>query len=274
MSEDYQHLIYEVDDERICWLTLNRPECLNAVNARLASELNQGLQRADRDKNVNVIVIRGAGRGFCSGHDLVEDADDEFESFYDYRAQYYWQQEEFTAPWRISKPVIASVHYCAIGKGFELALCCDVTLVTEDTRLGYKEMRYGIAAMNFILPWLVNMKTAKDLILTGREVSAHEAQSMGLVTQVVAKDELEAATLKKARLMSRMPNDMQRMHKVYLNRIYEMQGLKTATDYYQDLMSVMGVCPVPEYVEFSKITNEKGLKAALVEGNKPFKDLD
>ncbi len=74
--------------------------------------------------------------------------------------------------------------------------------------------------------------------------------------------------------MARMPNDMQRMHKVYLNRIYEMQGLKTATDYYQDLMSIMGVCPVPAYEEFSRVTREKGLKAALETGRQPYEGLD
>ena len=97
-----------------------------------------------------------------AGHDLSEDAEDDFPTLYDYRTHYIRQQEEYTAAWRISKPVIASVHYCAIGKGFEVALFCDITIVTEETRLGYNEMRYGIAAMNMVLPWLVNMKTAKD----------------------------------------------------------------------------------------------------------------
>ena len=271
---DYEHILYQVDDEHICWITLNRPERLNAMNSKLVSEFSQALWRADKDDDVNVIVVKGAGRGFCAGHDLKEDAEDDFDSIYEYRAHYQYQQDEYTAAWQISTPVITSIHYCAIGKGFELALFSDITIVTEDTRLGYNEMRYGIAAMNMVLPWLVNMKTAKDLILSGREVDAYEAQRIGLVTQVVKMDELEDATLKKARLLAAMPREMQRMHKQYINRVYEIQGIKTATDYYQDLMSIMSMWPVPEYEEFGKTTMEKGLTTALKQANKRYEGLD
>ncbi len=76
------------------------------------------------------------------------------------------------------------MHRYAIGKGFELSLFCDVTIVTDDTRLGYSEVRHGVSDHCMFLPWLVSMKTAKDLLLTGREPSAAEARGMGLVTEV------------------------------------------------------------------------------------------
>ena len=271
---NYEHLLYEVDDEHICRVTLNRPECINAFNSRLCGELSAALEAADRDDDVHVVVLRGAGKGFSSGHDLKEDADDDFPSIYAYRNHYLQQQHEFTAPWRISKPVIASVHYCAIGKGFEIAILCDITIVTEDTRLGYKEMRYGISGFHMILPWLVNMKNARDLIFTGREVSAFEAKDMGLVTEVVPPDELEAATLKKARLVAAMPNEMQRIHKHYVNHIYDQMGRSNAVNWYNDLMSMMSFCPVEVYQDFSRITLEKGLKAALAETNAKYDGLD
>lgn len=270
----YAHLLCETDAEHIRWITLNRPEKLNAVNDRLCTELCHALEAADADDDVHCVVIRGAGRGFCSGHDLTEDAEDQFSSIYAYRDHYRRQQHEFTAAWRIAKPVIASVHYCAIGKGFELALFCDITIVTEETRLGYNEMRYGIAAMNLVMPWLISMKAAKDLMLTGREVSAKEAKDMGLITEVVAAEDLAAATLKKARLVARMPPKMQAVHKNYINRIYEMQGLKSATDLYQDLMTMMSYCPVPEYEEFTETTLKSGLKAALAEAQARYEGLD
>ncbi len=99
----------------------------------------------ERDRGVDVVVLRGSG--FCSGHDLAEDAEDDFETICDYRDHCIWQQREFTAAWRISTPVIASVRHYSIGKGFGLALFPDITIVTEDTRLGHGEIRYGIAAM-------------------------------------------------------------------------------------------------------------------------------
>lgn len=273
-THGYDHLVYEVDAERVCWLTLNRPEKLNAMNLRLIAELQAGLLRADADEAVNVIVIQGAGRGFCAGHDLDEDAAEDRSSIYEYRAHYFQQFEEFTTPWRISKPVIASVHKYAIGKGFELSLCCDVTLVTEDTKLGYNEVRYGVSGHCMFLPWLVNMKTAKDLLLTGRELSAAEAKTLGLVTEVVAPDALAERTRQKATLMARLPREMQRMHKMYLNRVYEIQGIKTATDYYLEQVAIMGAQPVPEYAEFSKMTLDKGLRAALDHANARYEGLD
>ena len=271
---DYRHLLYEVDDEHVCWLTLNRPEKLNAMNLRLIAELQAGLLRADADDAVNVIVIRGAGRSFCAGHDLDEDAAEDRSSIYAYRGHYIQQFDEFTTPWRITKPVIASVHKYAIGKGFELALCCDVTLVTEDTALGYNEVRYGVSGHCMFLPWLVNMKTAKDLLLTGREVTAREAKDLGLVTEVVAPENLAEATRKKATLMARLPREIQRMHKMYLNRVYEIQGIKTATDYYLEQVAIMGAQPVPEYAEFSQMTREQGLRAALDHANIRYAGLD
>lgn len=260
---DYEHLLFEVDDEHVCWLTLNRPEEMNSFNERLLAELKAALLRADFDDNVHVIVIRGSGRGFCAGADLYEDAEDDRTSVYGYRMKYFRMFDQFTTPWTISKPVIASVHKFAIGKGFELALFCDITIASSDTKIGYNEVRYGISGHCMFMPWLVNMKSAKDLLLTARDVTADEAKSMGLITEVVAPEDLHEITRKRATLMARMPSGMQRMHKMYLNRVYEMQGLKGATDYYIELMSMLGVEPMPEYAEFTKMTVEKGLRAAL-----------
>lgn len=271
---EYTHLIYEVDEDKICWLTLNRPEKLNAMNLKLIGELHAGLERADKDDDVNVIVIQGAGRAFCAGHDLAEDAEEDRSSIYEYRAHYFKQFDEFTTPWRITKPVIASVNSIAIGKGFELSLFCDITIASDDTRMGYNELRYGISGHCMILPWLVGMKTAKDLLLTGRELTAIEAKEMGLVTDVVPLENLKEATHKKALLMARMPREIQRMHKMYVNRVYEMQGVRTATDYYLEQVAIMGACPVPEYEEFSKSTVEHGLKETLKQANARYEGLD
>ncbi|CDX37097.1 Enoyl-CoA hydratase/isomerase [Mesorhizobium sp. ORS 3359] len=267
----YEHLIYDVI-EQVCWLTLNRPEKINAMNERLLAELRAALLRADDDDNVNVIVIRGAGRGFCAGHDLEEGPpSDEGLSMYEYRLKYIRQFEQFTTPWHVSKPVIASAHKFAIGKGFELSLFCDVSIVTSDIRMGYGMLRYGIAGHCMFMPWLVSMKAAKELLLTGREVSGKEAKELGLATEVVVPEQLHEATRRKAMLMARMPRDMQRLHKMYLNRVYEMQGLKSAADYYLELVAIAGM--LPEYAEFTKLTADKGLKGALYEMRARYEGL-
>lgn len=275
-ATEYEHLLYEVDEDHICWLTLNRPDKLNAMNVRLIAELQAGLLRAEADADVHVVVLRGAGRAFCAGHDLDEDAADVAAApdMHEYRQHYLDQYTQFTKPWQITKPVIASVHGYAIGKGFEISLFCDVTIIASDCRMGYKEMRYGLSGFAMYLPWLVPMKVAKDLILTGREVSAQEAKEIGLVTQVVAPDELEEATRKYARLAAAMPNEMQRIHKRFLNHLYELQGVQTANAYYLELMSIFSMTPVPQYVEFTNTTLEQGLSAALKEANARYDEFE
>lgn len=149
-----------------------------------------------------------------------------------------------------------------------------MAIISDDTRLGYKEVRYGISAHCMFLPWLVNMRAAKDILLTGRELTAVEAKEMGLVTEVVPLEELAAATLKKAKLMARIPPDLQRAHKQYLNRVYEIQGLRAATDNYLELLPAFGYIQVPEYEQFMKRVNEKGLRAALAEANARYEGLE
>lgn len=273
-TTEYEHLLYEVDEEHVAWITLNRPEKLNAMNLRLIKELRAGLLRADADPNVNVMVIRGNGRGFCAGHDLDEDAAESRADLYEYRAHYFQQFDEFTTPWNVTKPVIASIHGYAIGKGFELGLFCDVTIVTSDTMMGYNEVRYGISGHCMFMPWLVNMKTAKEMLLTARDVTAAEAKQLGLVTKVVEPEDLAEATRKMATLMARIPRDIQRMHKMYLNRVYEIQGLQSATAYYLEQVAILGGVPSPEYAEFMEMVTEKGLRPALDHANARFAGLD
>ena len=242
---NYEHLIYEVDGDHICWVTLNRPECINAFNTKLCAELSAALEAADGDDDVHVVVLRGAGRGFSSGHDLKEDADDDFPSIYAYRNHYIQQQHEFTAPWRISKPVIASVHYCAIGKGFEIATLCDITIVTDDCRLGYKEMRYGISGFHMILAVAGQYEECArpDADRTGSRCAA-EAKEMGLVTEVVAPNGARGGDAEERRAWSAaMPNEMQRVHKHYVNHVYNLMGRSSAVEWYNDLMTMMSFLP-------------------------------
>lgn len=181
----YTHLIYEVDKEKMCWLTLNRPEKFNAMIPKLIAELRSGFECADEDDSENVFVIQGSDRAFCVGYDLNEDAAEDRSSIYNYRAHSFRKFDEFITPWHITKPVIASINSIAIGKGFDLCLFCDISIASDDTRIGYNEVRHGISGHCMFLPWLVNMKIAKDLLLTDRELIAHEAKEMGLVTKIV-----------------------------------------------------------------------------------------
>ena len=268
----YEHLLYDVAD-KICTITLNRPEVLNAVNSKLCTELSEALRAANRDEAVNVIVLKGAGRAFCSGHDLKQDADEPRE-IYGYYEHYKAEFDEFTTIWQITTPVIASVHGYCIGKGFEYAMMADIAIVSEEVTMGLGEMRYGIPAITLTIPWKMGMNDAKEMVLAGKDITAGEAKARGMITTVCKADDLDAVTSKMARRLALMPRDMQKMHKAYLNRVYDRMGYWQANKDYLEVLAILGTQPVPEYDRFSKTTQEKGLRAALDEANAPFDALE
>ncbi len=269
---NYDHLLYEVKD-KVCTITLNRPEVLNAVNSKLCSEISEALRVADRNEGANVIVLRGAGRAFCSGHDLKQDADEPRE-IYGYYEHYKAEFDEFTSIWQITTPVIASVHGYCIGKGFEYAMMADIAIVSEEVMLGLGEMRYGIPAITLTIPWKMGMNDAKEMVLGGIDISAAEAKARGMITTVCKRENLEEVTDKMARRLALMPRNMQKMHKAYLNRVYDRMGFWQANKDYLEVLAILGTQPVPEYQRFSKTTQLKGLREALKEANAPFDALD
>ena len=268
----YEHLLYQVR-RKICTITLNRPEVLNAVNSKLCSEVSEALHAADRDESVNVIVLKGAGRAFCSGHDLKQDAEEPRE-IYAYYEHYKAEFDEFTTIWQITTPVIASVHGYCIGKGFEYAMMADIAIVSEEVMLGLGEMRYGIPAITLTMPWKMGMNDAKEMVLGGIDIPAAEAKKRGMITTVCKREDLEKVTEKTARRLALMPRNMQKMHKAYLNRVYDRMGFWQANKDYLEVLAILGTQTVPEYEKFSKTTQEKGLRAALAEANAPFDALE
>lgn len=269
---NYEHLIYNVS-EKICTITFNRPEVLNAVNSLLCTEICQALHRADHDLDVNVIVLKGAGRAFCSGHDLTQDADEPRE-IYGYFEHYKAEYEEFTTIWKITTPVIVSAHGYCIGKGFEMAMMADITIVSEEVKMGMGEARYGIPAITQTMPWFTGTKSAKEMILMGLDVYADEAKERGLVTTVCKPEDLDRVTAKAAKRLALMPRNMSKMHKSYLNRVYDTMGFTKANKDYLEILAMLGTQPVPEYERFSETTQKHGLKAALAEANAPFDALE
>lgn len=149
-----------------------------------------------------------------------------------------------------------------------------MTIVTTDVRMGYAEFRYGILGHSMFLPYVVPMKVAKELMLTGREVPAQEAKELGLVNTVVEPDELAETTRKMATLMARMPPEMQKMHKTFINRVYEMQGVKTAAAAYLELEALVGAEPEPVWTEFMRVSDAHGIRAAVDNANARYEGLD
>jgi len=183
----YDHLLIVTSSTGVRTITLNRPERLNAVNPRLAEELPRAIDDAARDDAVRVVVITGAGRGFCSGLDLSEPPrlpEGDLRARLDPLA---WVGRWVLTAVQCEKPLIAAINGSAAGAGFGLALACDVRLLARGTRVTAGYVRRGLspdAGVSYMLPRLVGLSRASEILLTGRDVDADEAQRIGLVAAV------------------------------------------------------------------------------------------
>lgn len=172
-------------------LTLNRPDRLNAVNPALAEALPRAMQDAATDDAVRAIVITGSGRGFCAGLDLSEPVPINSGPRVERLDPYYWVGRWVLSIMSCEKPVIAAVNGAAAGAGFGLALACDIRLVQSDAKCTAGYVRRGLspdAGVTWTLPRLIGHARAMEIVLTGRDVLADEAERIGLAAAVYAPD--------------------------------------------------------------------------------------
>ncbi|MET8213981.1 enoyl-CoA hydratase-related protein, partial [Streptomyces sp. NPDC005373] len=191
---------YQVDD-RVALITLNRPDVYNALTAAMGGAVNQALRRADADPGVRCVVITGAGRGFCAGADvslftddaaLLKDSD----------------PDEGLRPellMRLRKPVVAAVNGSAAGVGFVLMACADVRFVAEKATLTTSYARLGVSAeygIGWLLPRLIGLPNALDLLLSAGKISGAEALRLGLAQRALPAPEVLPAALDYARALA------------------------------------------------------------------------
>jgi enoyl-CoA hydratase len=211
-------------------LTLNRPEKRNALNNRLRGKLLDGLRSADADPAVSVTIIRGAGPCFSAGYDLSADNRVE-QPYYSAGGAGQWSRhvvEGWFAIWDLAKPVIAQVHgYCLAG-GSELATACDVVFAAEDAQIGYPPVRLMSPPDMQYHPWLVGMRRAMELMLTGDAMSGREAADWGFATRAVPAAELESRTLEFAERAAGIPTELQQLNKRSVHRAMEIMGARAA----------------------------------------------
>ena len=193
--------------ERVAWVTLNRPDKLNALNNELLKELDLVFAGLEEDPEVGVVVLTGAGeKAFVAGADISELKDLDSATA---RIQGLKGQEVFNRIERLPKPVIAAVNGFALGGGCELALSCHIRIASENARFGLPEVSLGIIpgyGGTQRLPRLVGKGVALDMILSGDMVGAADALRMGLVSRVMPQADLKAAAEKLARtILSRGP---------------------------------------------------------------------
>jgi enoyl-CoA hydratase len=211
-------------------LTLNRPEKRNALNNELRGAILVALQEADADAAVKVSILRGAGPCFSSGYDLSAN-NAEGQPFYSPGGPGQWARhvvESWFRIWDLGKPVIAQVHgYCLAG-GSELAACCDLVYVAEDAKIGYPPTRLMSPPDNQFHPWLMGMRTAMEMLLTGDAISGAEAAAKGFANRAVPAAALEATVLGVAERIALVPTELSQINKRAVHRAMEIMGLRAA----------------------------------------------
>ncbi len=193
MNSRFEHLLIETTTEGVRTITLNRPEKLNAVNVRLSEELPLALEEASKDDSVRVVVITGAGRGFCAGLELSPEnlkawREDQKSSRHASLDDLHWVGHWALSTVNCDKPVIAAINGPAVGAGCGLTLAADIRLMSEAAMIGTGYLRIGLspdAGVSYFLPRLVGLSRATELIMTAREIKPDEAERIGLVSRVI-----------------------------------------------------------------------------------------
>ncbi len=245
-------------------LTLNRPASLNALNDELMEVLDAAFATAADDDDVRVVVLRGAGRAFCAGYDLNQDAEEGTKDAAEWHREIESDTRRLLRILEQPKPVIASVHsYCLAG-GTDLMLACDLAVAADDAVFGYVDVRFGSGVVSMFLPWVVGVRTAKELVFTGRDrVAADEALRIGLVNRVVPRAQLDEATMALADEIAKNEPFVVRTMKASINRVWQVAGLRAALDANTELDVMIETANLPARDEFRRITQEEGLKAAI-----------
>ncbi len=221
-------------------ITLNRPEKRNALSNPLRGEVFRALEEADRDDAVRVCIIRGAGKCFSAGYDLgANNAVDQ--PYYTSGGDGNWSRhvvEGWFHIWDLQKPVIAQVHgYCLAG-GSELATACDLVYVAEDAQIGYPPVRLMSPPDMQFHPWMVGMRQAMELMLTGDAIDGVEAARIGFATRAFPTEELESSVVAIAERVAKIPSDLQQLNKRSVHRAMEIMGMRAALRSGTDIQSL------------------------------------
>jgi len=280
----YQTIIYEKKPP-IAYVTLNRPEKLNAISEQMRLELRDALGDAGWDDSaVRIIVIKAAGRGFSAGWDLSENPARHAELSRKFGAAGYYHGAKhihkllWEVIWENPKPVIAQVHGFCVAAGMAFASQSDLCICSEDALFGYPMVRTGGPFITVANPSIIGMKKAKELMYTGNMMDAQEAWRVGLVTRIVPRDKLDEEVNKLATTISKVAGVVVEYSKKAINNVYELQNLRKAHEWGDEyeMVPILSMAEESnlETQEYQRIVKEQGLKAALDWRQSRFAEVD
>jgi len=271
-TEGYENLILETFGS-VLRVTLNRPERRNALSAALMEELLELISAVELDAEVSVLVLRGAGKGFCSGYDVAGDSGEAAEPSPIEKAQIVrGDSRVFDRLWRLPAPTIAQVHGACLAAGTDLALSCDLLVCASDARIGYPAVRsMGSPATHM---WLYHLgpQWTKRLLLSGDSLSGAKAAEVGLFLESVPPQELDEHVLGLAMRIAAIPRDLLTVNKHVVNRGLDLMGrtLLQETAVHQDVLGRLA----PGAQAFWETAARKGVRQAVAERDEPFAEGD
>ncbi len=250
---------------------LNRPEKRNALCNPLRQELFNCLEDLDNDPKVKVIIIAGKGSCFCAGYDLSYNNAEDL-PFHTSKTDGFWPRHVTDGAfkiWDLSTPVIAEVHgYCLAG-GTELAASCDLVYVADDAEIGYPVVRSMSPPDNQFFPWLMGLRNAMEMMLTGESISGEEAVSQGFANKCFSKESLSGEVIKIAEKVAKVPSDIQAINKRAVHRQMEAMGMRNGIRAGTEMQALaMHTKSTQEHLK----ELASGLKEALTKRDKEFGD--
>lgn len=252
-------------------LTLNRPEKRNALDDSLRGALFDALRAADRDRDLSVVVVRGAGSCFSAGYDLgsvnhdVERATAPADGWWSRHVVNNWFEM-----WDMPTPIIGQVHGWCLAGGTELAAACDLVYVADDARIGYPPVRLMSPPDMQWQTWLMGLRRGMEALLTGDAMSGAEAVEAGMANRAYPSSELDSAVLAVAERVAKIPPELLALNKRAAHRAMEAMGIRDGIRATADIQA-LGFHQPPSK-EYLASFREVGVSAALSERDRDFAD--
>jgi enoyl-CoA hydratase len=229
-ARSFECILVDEPADAVRRITLSRPEKRNAINSAMRVELFDALHDHDEDPAVRVTIVRGAGVCFSSGYDLGAALWDD-KPFWSSSGDGKWSRhvsDGWFGLWDLAKPVIAQVHGYALAGGTELMAACDLAYVAADAQIGYPVTRIISPPDMQFHPWLVGMRNAMELLLTGDSIAGDEAARIGLCNRAFPAADLEREVLVVAEKVAKVSSDLQQLNKRSVHRAMDIMGVRAA----------------------------------------------
>lgn len=288
----WKTVLYEEMDH-VAKITMNRPETANTQNIEMLYEMDEAFKAAEKDPNIRVVILAGAGKNFSAGHDISFRKED-LTSLAGLQQKYGLAEGEVPSEWRyyheqdiylekclnirnLFKPTIAQVQGHAIAGGMMVACMCDLIVASDNAVFSNPTLRMAASSLEILVePWdMNNLRRAKELIWTGDPFDAHEALDLGLINRVVPLDQLEEETLKLARRVAASPPMAVQLTKRSINRTQDMKGQSVSWDYHFVMHQLAH--STEEFKAWvagaSKAMKEGGIKGYLAYRDEPYKGI-